>query len=168
VHNPGSGPVEDVTLQFTLYNDANQALAVQVVGLPLGLLPAGASLPAAVFFPPMASPGLRAQVALLEDIGAQNPEQRYLPVDLIASQSSPLQGGLEVTGQARLSNAVKGPASHILILLVLYDNAGQSIGLRLLQVNATWQPGSSNPFTLRAYALAGGIARYTLFLEARP
>jgi len=168
VRNPGTGPVEDVTLQFTLYDDANRPLAVQGESLPLGLLPAGVSLPAATFFAPLERPGRRAQVTLVGDVVAQNPQQRYLPVELVGSQSSALQGGLELAGQARLSPQASAPASHISVLLVLYDQAGQAVGLRVLQIDETWRPGQLHSFSLRAYALGGQISNHALFLEARP
>jgi len=168
VRNPGTGPVEDVTLQFTLYDDANRPLAVQVESLPLGLLPAGVSLPAATFFAPLERPSRRAQVNLVGDVAAQNPQQRYLPVELVGSQAAALQGGLELTGQARLSAQASAPASHISVLLVLYDQAGQAVGLRVLQIDETWRPGEPHSFSLRAYALGGQISNHALFLEARP
>jgi len=168
VRNPGTGPVEDVTLEFTLYDDANRPLAVQVESLPLGLLPAGVSLPAATFFAPLERPGRRAQVTLVGDVAAQNPQQRYLPVELVGSQSAALQGGLELTGQARLSPQASAPASHISVLLVIYDQASQAVGLRVLQIDETWRPGELHSFSLRAYALGGQISNHALFLEARP
>jgi murein DD-endopeptidase MepM/ murein hydrolase activator NlpD len=168
VHNPGTGPLEDVTVQFTLYNDANRAVGEEVESVPLGLLPAGGSLPVAAFFSPLEKPGLRAQVSLVEDVASENPQQRYLPIELVGSQSSPLQGGLELSGQARLSPAASASAAHITVLLVLYDSAGNSIGLRVLQLDETWAPGQIHSFTLRAYSLAGPFSHYAVFLEARP
>lgn len=168
VHNPGPLPVEGVALLFTLYDQANQALAQQVESLPLGLLPAGGSLPAAAFFSPSEHPGLRAMVTLVEDVASQNSQQRYLPVELVGSESSLLQGGLELNGQARLSAAAAASAAHVTVLLVLYDSTGNSVGLRLLELDETWAPGQVHPFTLRAYPLAGAFSHYAVFLEARP
>jgi hypothetical protein len=168
VANDGSAPVTGVFVRLSLYPSVDaQPSAAQVAALPLAILPAGASLPAAVFFPPSATFSEIERAELLSAYPSTD-TTTSLPASILTRSSRPLEGGLEVTFDCQISETAVQPATRLESVLTLLDAGGDPLGFRILRSAGTWQPGDIVRQVLQAFPLGGTVDRYELQILALP
>jgi len=167
-HNPSSDFIENVSAQVTLVDAGGASLASQPALLPLNILPPGASLPLAVFFPPVIPMDARPQVQILTAIRLLPGDSRYLPASTDNVLAQVDWNGLE----AQVSGVVVLPAESktaatVWVAATAYDELNQVVGMRRWEGGGL-QAGGSLPFTMLVASLAGRIDRVELAVEARP
>ena len=168
VTNDGSVPVTGIFVRLSLYPAVDaQPSAAQDVALPLAILPAGVSLPAAAFFPPSEFSGGIPRAELLSAYPSTD-AAASLPVSILTQSSQPLDGGLEVTFDCQISENAAQPATRLEAVLTLVDAEGNPLGFRILRGTGTWQPGDIVRQVLQAYPLGGTVDRYELQILALP
>lgn len=168
VTNDYADALENVTAQVILLDAAGAPLDASIALLPLDVLPAGAALPLAVFFPPQAPAAAFPQVQVLTATRLLPGDARYLP----ASVRNPLveveRGGLSarVSGRIVLDGAI--PARQIWLAAVAFDAGGRPVGVLRWEAPAGLTADATLPFTLVVASLGPPIARVDLVVEARP
>lgn len=168
IHNDGKELIEDVTAQVSLIDAAGRAITSQTALLPLNIVPPDQSLPLIVFFSPEVPSDSKPQVQILTAIRLPAGDPRYLPAAVQNTFVRVDWSGLsaQVTGQVTLPAESK-PASVVWVAAVAYDGAGNVIGVRRWESNATLSAGGSLPFSLMISSVAGKIERVEFSVEAR-
>jgi LysM repeat protein len=164
LENPHRQPVENITAQFSLFDEQAALLEQREALIPLNILPAGARLPLAAFFPqrPREKFALRVDFSTAFLLSATDP--RYLPVETNNLLVQISADGLSARASGRLSPAPgSGPFNEIWLAAVAYSADGRMIGFR------RWQAASPvTTFSLEVYSLDGPIAFVEVVVEARP
>ena len=169
VHNDSAEPLENVTAQISILDSEGGFLAGQDVALLLDVLPPGASLPLAVPFPGPLPLELKPQVRILTAMRLSPDTQRYLPVAVRNEMTTISWSGrtADVRGEVTLAADNKN-AAQIWLGAVAYDRSGRVLGWRRWESAGGMGAGSSMPFQLFVYSLAGVIDRVELVAQARP
>ncbi len=169
VHNDTPDLMENITAQVTLLDAKGQSLASQMALLPLDILPPNESLPLSVFFAPEVPSDAKPQVQILTAMRLLPGDERYLPATVQNSLVQVDWSGLsaQVNGQVHLPTDSK-PASEVWVAAVVYDGAGDVVGLRRWELPSGMQPGTSLPFSFLVSSIAGQIERVDFSVEARP
>ncbi len=168
VRNPGSVAVFNLTTALRLVDAAGKTAAEQAVSLGLDLLPAGARLPLAAYFPAPLPDAFVVGVSLLTALPAQAAAERYPGVSIIEPQMEIAPDGqsADVRGKLVLPKGAGG-ASLVRWLVVAYDAAGQVTGVRRAEQAGSFTPESAVAYNIRVYAAQGGkIGRAEVFAEA--
>jgi hypothetical protein len=171
VTNSQSFDVESVSVTIRVADEqANQVLS-QVATAPLDLLPAGASMPLAAYFPPTLPKGpLQTGAELLSSLPVFPDSGRYLPVELENLKVDIGEDGLEaaVRGEAVLGD-LEQQAAKLWLVAVAYNQEGQVIGLRRWENESPLPGGTRQPFTFWVYTNdPEKIDRVEVLAEARP
>lgn len=169
VHGPQSGVVENVTAEIRLADTAGSQILTRTASLPLNLLPAGAWLPLAAFFPAPVPQPFQASAEIRTVLPVAAGDTRYLPVRLVDVQSVIAPDGLsaQVNGQVRLESS-EGQAEIVWVAVIAWDAAGNIVGMRRWEAAAPLSAGSAAPFSVNVYSSSGRIARVEWFAEAQP
>ena len=167
-HNDTSDAYENVSAQVTLVGADGAQLASSPALLPLNILPAGTSLPLAVFFASGIPAEAQPRVQVLTAIRLLPGGTRYLPASPrnVMVQVDWEGRSAEVRGEIALPAESKAAAT-VWVAATAYDEQGRVVGYRRWEGGAL-QPGGTLPFTLRVSSLGGRIARVELAVEARP
>ncbi len=166
IRNPGQTPVTSILVEFTI-TDAQGAISrTTQVTPPLERLPAGGTLPVALFVGSGLTQAPRAEARLVRAVAVADPSQNALPVEILDTSPQPLEGGLQLSLRARLSPEAATAAGGIRALLVLYNSHDQIVGWHALDLKETWAIGEIHELRLRAYTLGEAISRHELILEA--
>jgi murein DD-endopeptidase MepM/ murein hydrolase activator NlpD len=168
VANPGPDPVEGVLVRFSLYTAVTQDPSFsREAALSVNRLLPGERAPAAMYIAPSEREGeiTRAEVISAIRSGETDPT---VPVTVISQTTHPLDGGLNVEFDIRISTSASVPAKRMEAVVTLLDSAGKPVGFRLMRAEGEWQPGSSAHFTLRVYALGGTPEKHELMVRAFP
>lgn len=166
LQNPTDQRVEAVSARFQLQSGAENRSAT--VPLLLDGIPPQAALPIAAYFAaPIAKP-YQVSAELISAIPVNSEDTRHLPLQLEQVQMA-ARSQDEKTTQIHctltLSDSATGSASRVWLLTIAYDSTGNIIGLRRVEINGPFAPGSNLPCTVEVYAI-GPIADVQLFAEA--
>jgi len=167
VTNPQDSPVESVSAFFRLASDSE----IQTeVALPLlDVLPPGATLALAAYFPQPHTGPLQAGVELRSALPLAAGADRYLPMRIARQELIFSEDGLSVQAEGEVTLDVsEGQAALIWVVATAYDTAGQVIGLRRWESNAPLAAGEAHRFKLAVYSAGPPIARVELQAEAKP
>jgi LysM repeat protein len=168
VQNEYAQPVENLSAQFSLLDPDGQEIASQTAFSLLNTLPTGQSVPLAVHFPaPMpVNPAVRVQI--LTAIRLLPADARYLSAttDNTLLRVDPSGRSAQVTGRVLLGGT--GTANTIWILAVVYDEAGNVVGLRRWESHTLLSADAPLSFDFPVYSLGPGIAKVDFLVEARP
>lgn len=169
VHNDFSDFMENVSVQVTLVDANNAALASQTALSPLNILPPNTSLPLAVFFPPHIPVDAKPQVQILTAIRLLPDDERYLPATINNTlvQVNAEGRSARVSGQVLLPSQAQ-TASQVWVAGTAYDEAGRVVGVRRWESNAGLSPGGTLPFEFMISSIGGKIGRVDFAVEARP
>jgi hypothetical protein len=169
VANELAAPLENLSAQVTLLGADGETLATALALSPLDILPPGASLPLAVFFPPPLPADIRPQAQLLTGILLSADDARYLPavVQNTLVQVDASGRSAQVSGTVRLP-AESQPARLVWVAATAYDRAGQVIGVRRWESTDNLAPGGELPFDFLVASAGGQIERVEFAVEARP
>jgi len=169
VRGPQSGVVENVTAEIRLADAAGSQILTRTATLPLNLLPAGAWLPLAAFFPAPVPQPFQASAEIRTVLPVAAGDTRYLPVRLVDEQSRIAPDGLsaQVNGQVRLESS-EGQAEIVWVAVIAWDAGGNIVGMRRWEAADPLSAVSAAPFSANVYSSGGRIARVELFAEAQP
>lgn len=162
--NPHAEPVENITAQISILNQNGEPESALEALAPLNILPAGAGLPVAAFFPLRPSGPFAARLDILTAFLLSPGDPRYLPVQVNNLLTQVSADGLSAQVSGRLVFSQSGPPSaEIWLAGVAYDESGQVAGFR------RWQAaGAPQTFSFDVYSLGLPIARVEVIPEAWP
>lgn len=162
--NPHPEPVENITAQISILNQNGEPESGLEALAPLNILPAGAGLPVAAFFPSRPPGPFAARLDILTAFLLSPGDPRYLLVQVNNLLAQVSADGLSAQVSGRLVYPQPGlPAAEIWLAGVAYDEAGQVAGFR------RWQAaGAPQTFSFDIYSLGLPIARVEVIAEARP
>lgn len=169
VFNDLAAPLENLSAQVTLLGADGQAQAAALALSPLDILPPGASLPLAVFFPPPLPADIHPQAQLLTGSLLSADDARYLPAfvqNTLVQVDGPGRSA-QVSGTVRLGEESQ-PARLVWVAATVYDRAGQVVGVRRWESTDGLSPGGELPFTFFIASTGGEIAHVEFVVEARP
>ncbi|MFZ5911719.1 MAG: LysM peptidoglycan-binding domain-containing protein [Chloroflexota bacterium] len=169
VSNDLAAPLENLSAQVTLLGADGETLATALALSPLDILPPGASLPLAVFFPPPLPADIRPQAQMLTGILLSMDDARYLPA-VVRNTLVQVDGSgrsAQVSGTVRLP-AESQPARLVWVAATAYDRAGQTVGVRRWESVDGLAPGGELPFDFLVASAGGEIERVEFVVEARP
>ncbi len=160
--------LENLSLQFTLLDANGQAVLQQTAFAPLDILPAGQTMPVAVYFPPPAPEGAALQVQWLTAIRLLPDDERYLSaaVENTLTEMDWSRRTARVRGQVRLTTPGR-TANLVWVLGTAYDAAGQVVGLRRWESAAPLNAGESLPFEFSVSSVGPPIERVEFLVEVR-
>jgi len=168
-YNDSPDLMENLSVQVTLFDSNDSTLASQTALLPLNILPAYASLPLAVFFPPEIPFNARWQVQAVTAIQLLPGDERYISatvnntlVEVNADgHSAQVSGGVLSLSQVSVAN-------QVWVAATAYNDAGRVVGVRRWESNTSLPAGGSLPFEFMISSIGGKIARVEFAVEARP
>jgi len=168
LRNTGSAALENLAGVIRLADAASGQILSQTALPPLDLLPAGASLPLAAYFPAPVPAQFTAGGELLTAMPVSG-QNRYLPTVLDAQPAEIAAGGqtARVHGTLRLADAA-GTAQQVWVAAVAYDSRGQVVGTRRWQAQSTLAAGEEAAFDFAVYSTGAVIQRVELLAQARP
>ena len=169
VRNDAQDLIENVSAQVSLIDPGGDVVATRTALLPLDILPPKQSLPLSVFFPPPVLDDVKPQVQILTAMLLLPDDPRYLPAQIQNTSVQVAVSGLsaQVSGQAALTAGA--PTANVLkVAAVVYDAAGDVVGLRRWESSSPLQPGTSVPVSFVVASVAGRISRVEFAVEARP
>jgi len=169
VTNQQKNDIESITALMHLSDPASGKSYTQTAQTPLDMIPAGASLPLAAYFPPPTASIAQASVELQTALPVAPDSGRYLAVKVVPGQVNIALDGLSatVTGQVQLT-AKKGSAGQVWVALIAYDESGQVVGARRWQSPGALSAGASTPFSAFVYSTGEKITRVETWAQARP
>jgi LysM repeat protein len=169
VINPLDTAVENVSAMVNIQSLSDFESVSQPALPPINLIPAGASMPLLTYFPPEIPDVFQTSANLLTALPVSKNNDRYLPVKINHQKIVILSDNLsaEISGEIELDK--KGiKASQVWVAGIAYDQAGNVIGARRWESDASLKSGKTMPFALRVYAQEGKINKVEVFVEARP
>jgi len=166
--NGQKNPVENVSGLIRIADMNGENMQTQTAFPLLNLIPAGAALPLAAYFPAPVPFPLQASAELLTALPSSGNDQRYLPVNLENFR-------VEIAGNGRSAvvngtlvlDADEGQASQVWVAVVAYDAAGQVVGQRRWESQAPLKQGEKMDFSQEVYSSGDPIARAEMLVEAR-
>ncbi len=161
--------IENLSAQFTLLDDSGQEVDSQVAYGLLNILPAGKTMPIAIFFPAPVPADVHPRAQILTAIRLPADDSRYLPVALQNTLVRVDWSGrtARVTGWAALTTQ-STPAGTLWVLGVAYDQYGHVVGVRRWDASAPLNAESSLAFDFLVSSLGPPIDHVDLLAEARP
>ena len=160
--------VENVTGVISL-SQPGAAPVDQAASLPLDILPAGASLPLAAYFPPPVPAAWTVSGKLGAYLPLSGGSSRYLPVTVQNLIESPVSGQASVLVKGELLLAGGSPtAKSIRVAATAFDGDGAVVGLRVWDAPGPLAAGSAMPFQVQVDSLGPAIDHVTVLVEARP
>lgn len=168
-HNPLEGAVESVSVEIRAANaDGSQIISQPALAL-LNLLPAGGSVPLAVYF---TAPGFEiagASAELNGSLPVSIESGRILPVQIndLQKEISSDQKNAHISGTVQLSGEALS-ASRVWVCAVLRNSNGAIIGLRRWETTESLASGQSVDFSFDVYAHTSKIAQIDIQAEAQP
>jgi murein DD-endopeptidase MepM/ murein hydrolase activator NlpD len=169
VHNSYPDSLENLSAQISLLDEEGKTLVSQTAISPLNILPPGQAIPLMAFFPPEVASEAHPQIQLLTGIRLLSSDERYLPAVTQNTLARVDWSGktAQVSGQVVLLE--KGvDASQIWVAAVVYDAAGNVVGVRRWESNGKLEAGGDLSFDFTVSSLAGAITRVEFVVEARP
>lgn len=167
MHNNTNDILENVSVQITLIGQDGAAIASQLAGLPLDILPPNISLPAYVYFPNVPA-GVNPQVQILSALPLNTGDARYLPalLDNTLAQIDWDGKTAQLSGQVFLP-AESQAATQVWVAAVAYDKNDQVVGVKRWEGGAI-QPGTSSSFNFGIASVGTRIDSVEFVVEARP
>ena len=165
IRNDFPEPLENISVQMTLLDENNNAVASQTAFTPLDILPPNSALPVYVLFPDTPS-NLHLQVQLLSAV--QGSASRYLPAALNNTVAQIDWNGksAQLSGEILLP-AESQAANQVWVAAVASDRDGQVVGLKRWEGGAI-QPGGSISFSFFVASVGGDIEAVDFVVQANP
>jgi LysM repeat protein len=169
LHNPHLQPVENITAQISIFDEAAQLQSSLESLVPLNILPAGTSLPLSAFFPSRPLEPFSARIDVVTAFLLAPDDPRYLPVRVDNVLATISADGLstQIAGRLVMSESNQ-PAGQIWLAAVAYDENDQVVGFRRWQSSDELDAGQSQVFAFSVYSLGPPISRIEVIPEARP
>jgi LysM repeat protein len=168
VENNTETSVEDISVDLVLSGPGSESQMQPAFGL-IDHLPAGQSMPLAVYFNPAPAQPWKIDLRLRTASPVINEEARYL--------HSQLDNAVVNRADDRLSARVSGvinlragqtDANVIQVVVAAYNAAGQPVGVRRWESPVGLESGSGLTYDFNVYSLGGPIDKVDVLLETRP
>lgn len=169
VENTLDRDLENLSAEFSLSDPATGEVVTQIAQLPLNKLRKGTALPFYVYFNAPVYMEPKIGIQLLTATGVESESGGAFPLAI-----SDLQISIAPDGMSALLSGTAGmdgegwSASQILLAAAAYNDMGEVVGVRRLELNQELQPGQSRDFNFKVYSTGGSIARVDVFGEGLP
>jgi LysM repeat protein len=160
--------VENLSVQFTLFDARGMVLDSLVTFALLDTLPPGKSMPLAVQFPPPLPTDWSIQVQQLSANRLFPGDTRYLQVMLDNTLVNINADGRTAQVSGRVISTSAGAARTLWLLATAYDADGNVVGMRRWESPSTLVHETPVGFDFMISSLGAGIDRVEFLLEARP
>lgn len=162
ITNRSSNYIEGVSLRVRLGGEGVQVADGSALTV-INLIPPGASIPAAVYFPPPVPYPFEVDVSLETSLPVSDITDRYIPshVENLVIKIASDGKSAGVTGEITLDEAVS-PA-RVAAAAVAYNSIGDIVGFRCWENN---QPSAPITFSFQVYSQSGEISHISVFSEA--
>lgn len=178
VKNTQPYALENISARISLYSADGEEIVGETGITPLNLLPAGESMPIAVFFWPPVLEGFSAYADRFTALAVPKKDERYLNVSVRVDQVEIDSKGLQAQIRGIIELPKKSsPADLLWLAGIAYDSAGHVVGLRKWEAPGNGDAdnrgyalnnGESLPFDLEVYSLGPEIRHVEVIAEARP
>jgi len=167
VTNSQSFAVESVSGSILFAGEDGQ-VHNQDAALIMNILPAGASLPLAAYFPPPVPDPLQvdAQVRMVLPLNEGDGRYPTSKIENMAVVIAPGGHSAEVSGEVVLMDE-GASASVVWVVLAAYDSQGNPSGLRRWESSQPLKTGEKLPFKFKVYASGEAISQVKALAEAR-
>jgi hypothetical protein len=157
--------VENISAWINLVSPAGDLLASQVALPPLNMLPSGASMPLAVYFPSPLPEEFSVQAGASTVLPVARGKSRYLEAgqESVETRIDPDGSQAAVIGKIRLPR--KGTVGILWLAAIAYAKDGRVAGIRKWEAENPLQEIS---FEISVFSLGPPIERVELLVEARP
>ncbi len=167
VRNPSAVTLEGLSARFDLLDAAEKVVATAVGFSPLNLLPAGETMPLAVYFAPPAPPAASARASGLTAFQANDLENRYRTLLIEKREEKRGADGISwtVEGNVLLAAEAAGPTARALVLAVAFGAQDEVVGYAVWESPKAIGPGESVAFRITVLSLGSPIERVRLLAE---
>jgi len=169
IENNTDAAYENISAKFRLYDQDGIEIAAELGMIPTNRLNAGDKMPVIAYFPPEIPEWSLVQVQIESLLMAPEGTDRYLPVELVSSQTEMGEGDLyaEVLGTVKLGNTDRS-ASIVWAAVTAYDDRGDVVGSRRWESDGPLEPGVEMELAIIIYSISRPIDHVEIILEARP
>lgn len=164
IHNTTTDPLENVSVQMTLFDESGSVIASQTAFTVLDMIPSNESMPVYTFFPNIFAKG-NLQVQFLSAM--QGSGLGYLPARLDNTSAQIAWDGksAQVNGSIYLP-AESTAATQVWVAAVAFDEKGTVVGVRRWEGGGI-QPGGMINFQFSLSSIGGEIVAVEFFTQAR-
>lgn len=167
IHNPTSQDLENLVVEIRLHDAAGEVVQSEEVFPPLNRLPAGETMPLAVYFPDAPPEDASPSALVLGVISALESESRYYPLEIVRTLDARQEGGLSWLVGGTIQAAAELPENNRTVVLVTaFDDAGRVAGFAVWEGDPPLEAGERRDFTVRVFSLGPEIARVALVAES--
>jgi LysM repeat protein len=161
--------IQNLVVQFILTDPVSGNKFIQEGLLPLNRLPSGKSLPLFTYFAPPVPAMPNIDIQILSALPVSSGDTKFIDIQIENEQTILSADGYsaEVKGSAKLLNPADS-ASRFWIAAVVYDAAGNVVGVRKLDDKVQLSGTGTQPFSVFVYSIAGKIDHVEVFGEAIP
>lgn len=169
VENKLDRDLENLSAEFRLNDPVTGEVVTQTAQLPLNKLRSGTALPFYVYFNPPVYLEPQIGIQLLTATGVESEGGGPFPLAISDLQISSAPDGMSAVLSGSAGMDGKGwSASQILLAAVAYNDIGEVVGVRRLEVKMELLPGQSRDFNFKIYSSGGSIARVEVYGEGLP
>jgi LysM repeat protein len=167
VKNPQAFAVESVSGAIRIAGADGQVHS-QNATLLLDVLPAGASLPLAAYFPaPIPDPvSMDAEINVVLPLNDNGQRYPLVNIENLVIEINPGGKIAHVSGEAVLG-APGTPVTSLWLALAAYDEQGNPVGVRRVEINQPFATADRQPFEAMVYAAGGQINQVQVLAQAR-
>lgn len=165
IRNDSTEPLENISAQMTLLDEANNPIARQTAFTPLDIIPPNSALPVYAFFPDTPA-NLNVQVQLLSAVQGSNSNYLLATLNNTITQVDWDGKIAQLSGQILLP-AESQAATQVWVAAVAYDKNGQVVGVKRWEGGAI-QPGGSISFSFSLASLGTSIEAVDFVLQTNP
>jgi len=160
--------VESVSTSVIVISAEDGSLFERVAQPLLNIIPAGVSMPVAVYFPPPFPTQYQARLELRSALPLPADDARYLPAHLQNWQVQINSGGMSALLEGEIVLDLEdGAGGTTWVLVAAYNSKGEVIGVRRWESPAVLMAGQPLPFSIIVYSAADNIVSVNAFVEAR-
>lgn len=169
VNNDRARPLENISAQMILFDSGGEAVTNGDAIAPINHLLPSKSIPLVLFMAGEYLPGTSAVANIITAQFIPKEDDRYLNAWIETDQTEISNSGKSVQVEGMYGVPLKSAASgSVWIVAVAYDQNGDVVGFKKLEIYEELEPGGSRDFSLEISSLGLPIERVELLIEARP
>jgi len=169
VRNQEPESLENLSAQFSLFDNEGGLVASQTAFAPLDVLPSGQSMPLAVYFPALIPDQVSPRIQILTSTRLPPGDPRYLSAVLENTLISVDWSGRSAAASGKVHLGTPSPtAQTVWVLASAYDADGEVVGLRRWESSSPLSAGQDLAFDFQVASVGPEIVHVDLLVEARP
>ena len=165
VQNPLDVPAVDISVQFSLMDEAGEPIEEMTIPTALNLLPPGESLPAAVLLNGEGQSAQEVGAVLVSALQLDSTGFTFFPIELF-SQNIENFGSYAAVNASVSVDAPVGEGVWVWVLGTAYDANGRLVGMRRVMNEVQVAAGGTVNFNVNIYSANAPIAEVRLAAEA--